>query len=306
MRGITRGLTAAATTMALAAAPAYAGLGYPAVMKEMTVDDNSQAIEEVRCPTGYLAISGGTYNGATIQQQVWLKSSRPGNPGDPSDQEAWTVGVQNVFGGVTSAAPAEAWAICAPGPPDPPTRGAGGSAGVGGYKVRAKTDVPVPNLTQVTKLTKCRNDEAVVGGGANVGGDIAESVQLSSSAPLDDGDRDSRPDGWYVAAEGAGKDSPPTTMDTYVVCDRERGPKKYRYVADSHQVEDGAQGEGIAICDIAEPRVGGGVLSKSNFSHALRINTTYPSGNAWDTVVDNVDTPDDKARKITATAICLK
>ena len=297
MRGLSRGLTAAVATIAvaLAAAPASAGVpGYPTAMTSMSVNDDSQATEDALCDTGDMAISGGTYNAATIQQQVWLKSSRPGAVGDPADPEAWTVEVQNVFGGGMSAAPAEVWAIC-------------DEDGAGEYKVRKKTDVPVPNEKQVTKLTRCKDGEAVVGGGADVGGTIAERVQLSSSAPLDDGDRDRLPDGWYVAAEGAGEDSAATTMDVYAVCDQERKPKKYRYTKSTEPVEDGTQGEATAVCDVVEPRVGGGILSQSKFAHALRINTTYPAGGTgWDTFVDNVDTPDDKTRKVTATAICLK
>ena len=131
-------------------------------------------------------------------------------------------------------------------------------------------------------------------------------MQLSSSAPLDDGDRDSRPDGWYVAAEGAGEDSPATTMDTYAVCDQERKPKNYRYAKSTEPVEDGTQGEATAVCGLFQARVGGGVLSDSRFAHRLRINTTYPVGGGWDTFIDNVDTPDDKTREVTATAICLK
>ena len=292
MRGITLGLTAALAVTGMAAAPASAGTGYSTAVEDISVADNSQVADEAICNPGDMAINGGTSNGTTVQQRLWLKSSYPGGFGD-----AWTVEVQNLVGTSTTPIPAQVWAVCDDG-------------GQGEYKVRKKTGLPVPTENQTTQVVKCRNDEAVVGGGADVSGGIAEPAQLSSSTPLDGGDRDSRPDGWYVAAEGAGEDSPASTMDVYAVCDQERKPKKYRYVTAKADVEDDTQNFAIAMCDPdpldPEPLVGGGVISDSKFVHALRINSTYPEGTAWTGYVDNVDTPDGKTRRITATAICLK
>ena len=289
MRGPISGSIAVLATMALATAPALAGTGYPTAMTSFSVNDDSQAVETAECGKGDMAINGGTFNGTTVQQRLWLKSSFPTGFAD-----AWTVEVQNLLGTTMTPVPAEVWAVC-------------DDDGQGEYKVRKKTGLPVPTEKQTTQVVKCRADEAVVGGGADVSGGIAEPAQLSSSAPLDGGDRDTRPDGWYVAAEGAGNDDPASTMDVYAVCDQERRPKKYRYMTEKADVEDGTQNLATAICDLFEPRVGGGVISNSKFGHVLRINSTYPEGGTgWTGAVDNVDTPDDKTRQITVSAICLK
>ena len=88
---------------------------------------------------------------------------------------------------------------------------------------------------------------------------------------------------------------------------RGSGPSKYRYATEDGEAADGGPGDATAVCDVLDPRVGGGVKTNAKLKHQLRINTTYPAGSTgWSVTVDNVDTPDNEARKVTATAICLK
>jgi hypothetical protein len=303
--GRSRGALAVTAGLALLGATALpasasAGVpGYPYVSATFDVNENTQAPQDVDCPGGGdMAISGGAYNGAPINEMLWLKSSRPGSFGDPSAKTAWTVQVQNVFDPITTNYPgAEAWVICDDG-------------GLGDYKVRRKRDVKVKRGQQITAFPKCKGSEGVVGGGADVSGGIGEAVWISSSYPRDDRDRDERPDGWGITADAAGLDTA-TTLDAYAVCDRKRASKRYRYETSTVEVPDGEQGSAIADCGgPLDPRVGGGVRSRSKFSHQLRINSTEPvADTGWEGVVDNFEdpkNPDGKAREITATAICLK
>jgi hypothetical protein len=286
----------ACVAVALPASASAGVAGYPYVNGFVDVDESTQATENVFCPgAGDMAISGGTFNGAPINEQLWLKSSRPGSLGDPSAKTTWTIEVQNVFDPIVTDYPnAEVWVICDEG-------------GLGDYKVRKKRDIKLKNEKQITGFPKCKDSESVVGGGADVSGGIGEAVFLSSSYPRDDGDRDERPDGWSVTAEVAGIDGP-ATMHAYVVCDRKHKPREYRYENERVEVADGTQQTATADCGgPLDPRVGGGVRSDSKFSHLLRINSTAPAGDTgWEGTVDNFDTPDDRARRITATAICLK
>jgi hypothetical protein len=269
--------------------------GYPVVSSGFNVGEGNQGTEDVQCPgAGDIAISGGISSPVPLQEQMWLKSSRPGDLDDPGEEDSWTVEVQNVFDGIETTSPTEVFAVC-------------DDSGASEDKVRSTKGVKVRNHRQVNAFPKCRDGEAVVGGGADVPGGIGEAVFLSTSAPRDDSDRDRRPDGWYVVAEVQGIDGT-TTMDAYAVCDRKRGPKKYAYRTDEVDVADGDQRFAVGICNFPEERrVGGGARSHSNYGQALRINTSAPSADTgWETVVDNLSSPDDDVRKITATAICRK
>ena len=284
---------AVALAVAAFAAPASAVVpGYPVVSENFSVPEGTQVGADVHCPGGEdQAISGGTNNGVPITEQLWLMSSRPRDSVN-FDIGSWTVQVANVTDGIPTEPPAEVWAVCDEG-------------GQGDYAIREKSGVQVADGVQKTRLVKCQDDEAVVGGGGHLSN--TQGAFLSSSAPLDTGDRDSRPDGWYVAAEVPADTS--AILYPYVVCDQQRGPQKYRYPTDSDQAQDGEQGDVIPVCNfpLGEARVGGGVVSRAKFKHRLRISVTYPEGDSgWAAFVDNVDTPDNDARKITGTAICLK
>ncbi len=283
------------STIVLFAAPGSASADYTDAMTTFPVAESSRVDNTAECPGGGdIAISGGTYNGAPYNEKLWLNSSRPGSLASPGDAGAWTVRIHNFFDGITTTSDSETWVVC-------------DIDGAGDYKIRKEKDVKLKVPKQAEALVKCKGDEAVVGGGAqmNTPGELAFLV---SSGPIDDGDTDRRPDGWYVATDTASIDSGGARMDVYAVCDKVRKPKDYRYTTETASAPDGEQALTGAGCDVFEPRVGGGVIVDAKSKHALRINSTQPSNgtNGWEGIIDNDDTPDNEARDFEVTVICLK
>jgi hypothetical protein len=297
-RGMAR-TGAVGAVLAAVALPGSATANYETVSEGFVVPDSSLGQNDVQCSGGGdIAISGGLENGGPISESMWMDSSRPGSLANPTDAGSWTGRYHDIDDFSEATPPATVRAVC-------------DVDGAGDYRIRRTEDVKLKPIRQVKYLKKCRDGEAVVGGGLELN-DPAVDAFPTTSTPRDDRDRDRRPDGWYVVVDTQHLDTAQARMDVYAVCDRTRSAKRYRYKTSTAQVPDGLQAETGASCPVLpeeEPRVGGGIAARTKLKHQLRINSSYPEsggGGAWFGFVDNVDTPDNESRAIIATAICLK
>jgi hypothetical protein len=276
--------------------PGSATATYETVTEGFAVPDSSLGQADVQCPGGGdIAISGGLENGGPIGESMWMNSSRPGSLANPADAGLWTGRYHDIDDVSMATPPATVYAVC-------------DVDGAGDYRIRKAIDVKLKPIRVVRYLQKCRDGEAVVGGGLELN-DPAVDAFPTTSTPRDDRDRDRLPDGWQVAVDTQSLDTDQARMDVYAVCDKTRKPKRYRYKTSTTQVADGVQQFVGAACKQVpelEPMVGGGVAASTKLKHQLRINSSYPLGNGWDAAIDNLDTPDNESRAITATAICLR
>jgi hypothetical protein len=297
-RGIA-GTGAIAAVLAALALPGSAAADYVTASNGFVVPDGGLGEGDVQCPgAGDIAISGGVENGGPITESMWMNSSRPGALANTADAGSWSGRYHDIDDVSMATPPATAYAVC-------------DVDGAGDYVIRKTTDVKLKPIRQVKLLRKCKDDEAVVGGGLELNVAAMDAFPTTSTA-RDDGDRGKLPDGWQVVVDTQGLDTNLARMDVYVVCDKTRKPKRYRYKTSTVQVADGQQDFTSAACPVTpefEPRVGGGVAASTKLKHRLRINSSYPEaggGGAWTAFVDNVDTDDNESRKVTATAICLR
>lgn len=152
-------------------------------------------------------------------------------------------------------------------------------------------------------IAECPSGEHVVGGGAQVGGNAAESF-FNTSYPFDGSDANSTPDdGWgshFWNLSGVTK-----SVDVIAVC--RKGSFKYR--SGSHKVKAG-HGQAVAVkCPAGTHVSGGGVYADGSIADAL-VNSSYPYNGP-----DPGDVPDDgwkgreynlagSARQMTVFAIC--
>ena len=178
----------------------------------------------------------------------------------------------------------------------------------------AATGISVVDDTQAGATAKCKAEEAVVGGGGRSSGFYADETYIATSAPVDGPDGDRVPDdGWRAGAQQRrGRGRRATALDVYADLRPPRTTRAiFEYVRETRKVPDGTQRARTASCGQRE-RAGGGVESHSGYEHGLYINSCFPNflgsrrQRLWVGTVDNYDTPDDKARKITTTAICKR
>ena len=275
------------------AAPALGGYHYE--IETFTANDAAQTGEEATCGSG-VAIGGGVSAVSPYAEGVYVNTSRPGTLGGSVNKNGWTIYVDNYVGGTGARTP-RVYAVCDDNAED------------SDYRIRQEA-FTVPDNAEGGKAAKCRQGEFAVGGGATTSGFYPDEQYLSTSAPFDGPDPDKRPgDGWRAEInndeDGAGDE---VAGVVYALCDRKHDPSDFRYVRKTRKVPDGEQKFRLVSCKGSETLVGGGVRSRSAYEHGLYINTSFPnsavSPSLWSAAVDNYDTPDDKARKITTTAIC--
>jgi hypothetical protein len=279
------------------AAPAQGARYYP-VLDDFVAPDAAQTGDANACDeVDHLAIGGGFASFALYEDGVYLNSSRHGTVGDTSNLSAWTVYADNYTGGSPSNSPTTA-AMC------------DRKGDLADYEYRTSPGNTIGDGVQAGYNASCKNDETVVGGGGVSSGFYADETYLSSSAPFDGGDKGRVPDdGWRAVLNDDEGGNPSSFVDVHATCDSKHKPSDFAYVSRSRKVPDGTQRAESASCG-GRQIVGGGVTSKSNYSHGLYISASVPAEGMgeerWTASVDNYDTPDDEARKMVVTAICLK
>jgi hypothetical protein len=279
------------------AAPAQAARYY-APFDLFEAPDATQTGQDQYCDDDDLAIGGGIDGAGGYGELIYLNSSRPGTLGDPGNRSYWTVYVDNFAGGNPSLTP-RAYTMC------------DRKGELGDYEYRVASGANVGDGVQAGVTTSCKENEAVVGGGGVSSGFYPDETYLATSAPVDDDDPGKIPDdGWKAVLNDDEGGSPTSAVDGHGICDKEHRPADFDYISRTRKVPDATQKSLSAPCG-KRPIVGGGVASKSRYEHGLYINSSFPAeemtGNSrWIGRVANYDTPDDKARKMVVTAICLK
>ena len=256
--------------------------------------DGTQSTGLATCDPGDIAIGGGVNVGTdNYADQVYLNTSRPEPDLNPIG-DGWRVYVDNYPGGAANHL-VNAWAMCdTKGTPDD-------------YVIRTEA-VNVPDGKERGGVAQCKEKEVVVGGGGRSSGFFAEETYLSSSAPVDDGDKDNRPDdGWAAELNNDEGGSLLDTLDVFAICDRTHKASGFSYESRTKRLKD-AELRGIGAPCGSDALVGGGVSTAAKYKHGLYIDSTFPfaSQNEWFAYVTNFETPDGDARKITATSICKR
>ena len=295
-RGGTRVCLAAVLGLAAAAAlAAPASASYYGPSSVFNAPDATQSPGDEVCDGGDAAIGGGVDGNGDYDEGVYLNTSRPylldgTTPG-------WTIWVDNYAGGTGTRTP-QAYVMCDDNPK--PNQ----------YTIRTH-QISVADNTQDEAFAPCQAGETVVGGGGRSSGFYADETYLATSAPYDGQDGDKVPDdGWRAVLNNDEGGAASNTLDVFAICDSKHNKRFFEYVRKTRKVPDGTQKTRVASCG-KRKRAGGGVESHSAYKHGLYINSSFPntlgSGERlWIGTVDNYDTPDDKARKITTTAICKR
>ena len=184
----------------------------------------------------------------------------------------------------------------------------------GQYRIRKSARIDVPDAAQKSGTASCRNDEIVVGGGVSNSALASEGVDISSTGPMDDGDRGRTPeDGWRGAAINSNDPANQSVrMHVYAVCDTKRSLRKVDYRSDTVTIPDAEELGTVPVhCREGETVIGGGVIAHASYRHFLYLSGTdprpfpdnFPFG--WDGAGYNFPSADGKARDFTTTAICL-
>lgn len=179
------------------------------------------------------------------------------------------------------------------------------NAGPGTYRLRQTGLEEVPDGSEGATTARCEGGESVVGGAAYNQGAYADESYVSSTGPVDLGDPDKIPDDGWRAEVNNDEDASGDTLQirAHAFCDTKHNNVSYR--SKTTKLGDGELDGAIVKCGDGAKLIGGGVLSRSSYSHGLYVSDTFKDGDAWESRVANWPTPDAKQRKTTTTAICL-
>ncbi len=271
----------------LAAQPA-AALKYRSDTQPLPNDQSPPL--EVFCPDG-TDVTGGGVQTSALSEDVELSSTLPVDLDlDLSPDDGWS-------GSAGNSSPAleelTVHVICASGT----------------FK-RPSTNKPLPHLGTATATATCPAKTKVTGGGVAVsGGNV--SLEVSSTRPIDNGDRDSKPDdGWFGRATNrSGGDK---AMDVFAICRK----GSYAYRSNTVRLPDLTQGAGLVPCPKGTRVTGGGVgLNRPSGSDVfgIEVSGTFPfdlgtdpnpaPDDAWAGGANNDDTGD--VLTMTTFAICM-
>lgn len=291
-RGAGIGL-AVVVLVALALVPASASAAYYANDVSWSLTDGTQGSQSAECDNEDIAIGGGILSGGFYDDNTYLNTSRPSPETNPIS-DTWLVYADN-YTGSSGSVEMSTYVMC-------DSKGKASD-----YRIRTDGAV-VGDATLQRAVARCQQGETVVGGGGRSSGFYADETYLASSTPWDGPDGDRAPDdGWQAAINDDEAGAVQGSMDVFAICDRRHGSGDFTYPKDTAKVDDADQALASAKCG-GKQLVGGGVRSSGGYAHGLYINSTYPlaGDEKWSAWVDNYDTPDDKTKRITATAICRK
>jgi hypothetical protein len=252
-------------TVAGASTPAvkpHPPAGYRVVISpELPSPDGSDSRGVVRCPTGTVPLGGGATT-ASPSTRVNVSSSFPSG-------RAWVGDVKNGSGSATTF---RVEVICAKRPK--------------GYTVVRSANTLNPSGSKTRAVATCPAGTKPLGGGGTSNDNVV-FVDMHSTAP--------HRRTWAVKENNAGPNT--AMLNAIAVCGKVNGYRVVKSLPFTIAARAGKGGE--AVCTPPAVPISGGVTSSST-SVAVNVGGSIPSGERWDSFMNN-----NTAVPATATAIAV-
>ena len=273
------------TAAALAGAGQVQAFVY-APLISFEIADGAQDDGFASCSGADYLMGGGFRSNSDFLDSVYLNTLQPGD----GNVHVYADNYADGFGPVD----AEVQAVC-------DSEGAPGD-----YSLKTVGPHQVADGSELGFVAKCTGGDPVIGGGVVAEVGYSGESYVNSLGPVDLRDRDKAPDDGWRGEVNNRQDGGAETVEvtTYAVCDSKH--EKLRYRSRTMKVVDGLLKGKTASCNKGEQLMGGGLISTSTYKQGVYVTDSFRTlEGVWFGQVHNSVTPDDKARNVTITAICL-